>query len=490
MGRMAVLELVGVSKDFPGVRALKGVTVGFRPGSVHALCGENGAGKSTLLKILAGMYRPDSGEVTLDGKRFAPASAADALSAGVSVIYQELLLVPRLSVAENVLLGRWPSRFGAIDRGHQAEEAGRLLKQVGLEVDVDTPVEELSISARQMVEIAKALGRESKVIAFDEPTSSLSQREVTQLFSVIRSLKDAGKTILYVTHRMEEVAEVCDAATVLRDGELVRTHSQIGPGSLDSIVADMVGRDLGEVFPSVEREVGPPVLEVSGLVVPGLVEPVELELRKGEVVGVFGLVGAGRTSLLKGLFGSGRGEVKVDGRPVTLTGPRSALAAGIAYLTEDRKGEGIFAQLSVEENMNLPVRRGLLVRQGAEARRAESLKQRLGVRATPGQTMSLLSGGNQQKALLARWIDQGIKVLLLDEPTRGIDIGAKKEVYEIVFELARAGVAVLVVSSELQEILGVSDRILIMREGRLVASRTRGEASSEELLRFALPAVR
>jgi L-arabinose transport system ATP-binding protein len=484
---MAGLELIGLTKTFPGVRALSGVTTSFRPGAVHALCGENGAGKSTLIKVLAGVYRPDSGEMRLEGRPYAPASPAEALNAGVSVIYQELPLVPSLSVAENVLLGRWPAVAGFIDPSRQSTLARRLLDQVGLDVDIDAPVSNLSVSARQLVEVAKALGRDSRVIAFDEPTSSLNRREAERLFGVIGELKRAGKTVLYVTHRMEEVAELADSATVLRDGSLVRTHAPVGADRLDAIVADMVGTKTGSDVPWVGGRAGPPALEVQEIKAPGLAAPATFDLYQGEVVGVFGLVGSGRSSLLKGIFGFGVGEIKVHGQTVRVRNPRDALAAGIAYVSDDRKAEGIFPELSVAENINLPVRRGLIVRRDSEARRAASLIGRLGVRASLGQPMAHLSGGNQQKALLARWIDQGVKVLLLDEPTRGIDVAAKREIYDLILGLAQTGVAVLVVSSELPEIVGVSDRILVMREGRIVASVAQGRASCEELLRLALP---
>ncbi len=483
------LAIEGVTKTFPGVTALDGVSFSVAGGSVHALCGENGAGKSTLLKVLSGAHKPDAGRVLLDGRPFHPATTADALRAGVAVIYQELQLVDDLSVAENVSLGHFPVRAGLIDRRRLEARAREALGALGVDIDPNARLGDLPIALRQTVEIAKALTWDARVLALDEPTSSLSARETDALFTLVRRLRDDGRAVVYITHRLAEVREVCDAVTVLRDGRHVRTSDRLTDVTDDQIVLDMVGREVGEVFPYRPRPLGETALQVRGLTGPGLAAPVNLSVRQGEIVGVFGLVGSGRTELLKALFGWGRGEVEVGGRPVSLRSPAEAIAAGIGLCPEDRKAEGIVAGASVTENVSLVGPRGFWVDDRAERARAQTLVDLLRVR-TPSldQPIGLLSGGNQQKAVLARWLDRGLELLLLDEPTRGVDVGAKAEVYRIVHSLAEAGTAVLLVSGEIAEVRGVADRVLVMSEGRLVADVDRAEATEERLMRLALPA--
>jgi L-arabinose transport system ATP-binding protein len=421
---------------------------------------------------------------------------ADAIAAGIAVIYQELHLVPELSVAENVMLGHLPSALGVVRGGELRAKALRLLGELGETIDPCTPVGRLPIGQRQMVEIAKALSRGAEIIAFDEPTSSLSARETERLFRAVEDLKARGCAVLYVSHRLEEVFQICSAATVLRDGRHVRTHATLAGVSVDQIVREMVGRELADVYGYEPRRTSEPALEVRGLRGPGLSAPASLAVAQGEIVGVFGLVGAGRSELLRIIFGAARrtaGEVRVCGLRVDLRSPREAIDAGVVLCPEDRKQDGIIPMRSVLENINISARRraavlGLVVNEGWERANAAEQIARLGVRTpSAGEAIARLSGGNQQKAILARWLSENVKVLLLDEPTRGIDVGAKREIYAIMYELARRGVGILMVSSELPEVLGVSDRVVVMRQGRISGELARAEASEERALRFALP---
>jgi L-arabinose transport system ATP-binding protein len=483
-------------KAFPGVRALDGVSFGVAEGSIHALIGENGAGKSTLLKILSGVYRPDAGCVRLAGEPRLFRSTAEAIDAGVAVIYQELHLVPELSVAENLFLGHLPQRCGWVLRRRLLEAARGQLLELGEDFDPRTAVGRLSIGQRQMVEIAKALARGAKVIAFDEPTSSLSHREVERLFAAIRRLKSQGRVLLYVSHRMEEISELCEAVTVLRDGRQVETFTSLAGVTQDGLVERMVGRPLSDMFRYAPRPHGPPALEVDELEGPGLTAPASFAVAGGEIVGFFGLVGAGRSELLKLIYGAtrtSRGRVRVHGRLLVGHGPRAAIRRGLVLCPEDRKAEGLIPTRSVLENLNLSGRRhfsrlGVLIDQRREERSAQAQVDRLGIR-TPAlaEPVLHLSGGNQQKVILGRWLSEDMRVILMDEPTRGIDVGAKSEIYGLIYELARQGFGVVVVSSELPEVLGICDRILVMREGRIVAALPRSVATQESLLKLALP---
>jgi L-arabinose transport system ATP-binding protein len=485
-----------ITKTFPGVRALQGVRFGCREGSVHALMGENGAGKSTLLKVLSGVYRPDGGQLRLGGQAVSFANTADALAAGVAVIYQELHLVPELSVAENIYLGHLPAAGGWVSRGQLRQDAARWLAQLGEDIDPRAKLGSLSLGQRQMVEIAKAMARDAKVIAFDEPTSSLSSRETERLFAVIDQLKQQGRVVLYVSHRMDEIYATCDAATVLRDGQHVATFDELASVPREELVRRMVGRSIADIWGYTPRQHGKVALDVRGVTGPGLTAPASFNVHAGEIVGFFGLIGAGRSELMKLVYGATRatgGTVSLFGRPLAIRSPTDALAEGIALATEDRKKEGIIPQASVNENLNLTVRRKFarlrtFIDFGRERQHAQDYVQRLAVK-TPSlkQPIRLLSGGNQQKVLLARWLSESPKVLLVDEPTRGIDVGAKSEIYGILYKLAEQGVAVVVVSSELPEVMGVCDRVLVMRQGQIVADVNRGEATQDRLLEWALP---
>jgi len=490
-----LLAFDSVSMEFPGVKALGGVSFPVHAGSIHALMGENGAGKSTLLKILSGAYRPSTGTLQIDGQPRAFHATADALAAGVAVIYQELHLVPEMSVAENLFLGHLPQRFGIVNRGALEKAARQQLELVGEKIDPWTKLGRLPLAQRQMVEIAKALTRGARIIAFDEPTSSLSDREVRRLFSIIRDLKTRGCAILYVSHRMKEIFQLCDQITILRDGRHVAT-SELASLDRDAVVRRMVGRDLADIYDYSPRPPAGPGLEVEGIAGPGLAEPISFSVSAGEIFGIFGLIGAGRTELLRLVYGAVprvAGHVQVGGKRVEFDSPRAAIKAGIVLCPEDRKKEGVVPIRSVLENINLSARRrnakfGFLIDEAWEQANARQRVEQFRVK-TPSveQLIRNLSGGNQQKVILGRWLSETVKVILLDEPTRGIDVGAKSEIYAIIQDLARRGVCVIVVSSELPEVLGVADRIAVMRQGRIAAVLDRADASEEKLLRLALP---
>ena len=492
----AHLHLDSLTKRFPGVLALDGVSLEVQAGSIHALLGENGAGKSTLLKILSGVYRPDSGEIRVAGRLASFRRPEDAFRAGVAVIYQELHLVPEMTVAENLFLGRLPARFGILNRAALYRAAAAQLDALNEPIDPRARVGSLPIAQRQMLEIAKALLRDARIIAFDEPTSSLSAREVRKLFTVIRRLKEQGKSILYVSHRMEEIFELADQATVLRDGRQVQTFNTMAGVTQDLLVNRMVGREIADIFGYTTRSKGRNRLTVSNLWGPGLAKPVSLGVDAGEIVGLFGLVGAGRTELLKLIYGAVKpraGSVTVDNQPTAFAHPRQALDAGMVFCPEDRKKEGVIGIRSVQENINLSARRahspgGMLINSGWEHDNAGRQVSQLRIK-TPSllQLVAHLSGGNQQKIVLGRLLSLPVKVILLDEPTRGIDVGAKSEIYGIIRQLADSGAAVLLVSSDLPEVLGIADRIMVMRGGEISGCLTRAEATPENCLKLALP---
>ena len=493
------LRFNAISKDFPGVQALANISFVAYPGQVHALMGENGAGKSTLLKILGGAYAPSSGTVQIGEQSMVFKSTADSIAHRVAVIHQELHLVPEMSVAENLFLGHLPARFGLIQRGELRRNALALLKGLADEIDPQEKVARLSLGQRQLVEIAKALSRGAHVIAFDEPTSSLSAREIDRLMAIIARLRDEGKVVLYVSHRMEEVFRICNAVTVFKDGRYVRTFEQMSELAHDQLVTCMVGRDIQDIYDYRLREHGAVALKVDRLIGPGLRQPVSFEVRKGEIVGLFGLVGAGRTELLRLLSGLARhsaGQIELEGEPLTLRSPRDAINAGVLLCPEDRKKEGIIPLASVAENINISARSthstlGWVLRGKWERDNADKQIRALNVKTpTAAQKIMFLSGGNQQKAILGRWLSMPMKVLLLDEPTRGIDIGAKAEIYQIIHSLAASGIAVIVVSSDLMEVMGISDRILVLCEGALSGELPRALANESSLLQMALPRQR
>ncbi|WP_270501836.1 L-arabinose ABC transporter ATP-binding protein AraG [Kluyvera ascorbata] len=492
------LSFRGISKTFPGVKALSDISFDCYSGQVHALMGENGAGKSTLLKILSGNYAPTSGSLVLRGEEISFADTTAALNAGIAIIYQELHLVPEMTVAENIYLGQLPSRGGFVNRSLLNYEARLQLEHLGLDIDPDTPLKYLSIGQWQMVEIAKALARNAKVIAFDEPTSSLSAREIDNLFRVIRELRKEGRVIIYVSHRMEEIFALSDAITVFKDGRYVCTFDDIKAVSHDRLVQAMVGREIGDIYGWKSREYGDERLRLDQVKAPGVRTPISLAVRSGEIVGLFGLVGAGRSELMKGIFGGTRlsgGQIFIDGQPVTIDKPAQAIRAGMMLCPEDRKAEGIIPVHSVRDNINISARRkhihaGCLINNAWESTNAEHHIKSLNIK-TPGaqQLIMNLSGGNQQKAILGRWLSEEMKVILLDEPTRGIDVGAKHEIYNVIYALAASGVAVLFASSDLPEVLGVADRILVMREGEISGELLHDSANEQQALSLAMPKV-
>jgi len=492
----AYLELDGITVSFPGVRALDGVSLSVRGGEVHGLMGENGAGKSTLLKVLSGVNKPQAGTLKLDGIEQRFTATRDAIAAGIAIIYQELHLVPELTVAENLMLGQLPNRAGVLDERALVKRAMAELERLGERIDPRTPVKNLSIGQRQMIEIGKALMRNARVIAFDEPTSSLSARETKQLFRIIDALRADGRAIIYVTHRMDEVYELCDRVTVFRDGRRIETFDSVASLSRDKLIGCMVGRSIADVYGYRTREAGDVMIEAKGLLGPGLSEPVSFSARRGEILGFFGLVGAGRSELMKLIYGAVKasaGHVELKGKRVSFSSPRDAVRAGIALCPEDRKQEGIVAIASVADNLNISARRHFSpARFLLDARRERALAQeyiaKLSIKTRSGETaIGTLSGGNQQKVILSRWLAERIDVFLMDEPTRGIDVGARAEIYNLLYELAEAGRTVVLVSSDLAEVIGVSDRIIVMKEGRIAGELPKAGATPDELIKLALP---
>ena len=487
-----MLEMRGISKTFGAVRALREVSLSACAGEVHALMGENGAGKSTLIKILSGAYRADpGGTIRIDGQAADIDGPMAARRLGVAVIYQELTLAPNLSVGENVVLGAEPRRAGQIDRAAIHAATQPVLERLGLRVTAATLVSRLSMAERQLVEIARALLARSRILVMDEPTTSLSTRETERLFALIRQLRADGLAIIYISHRMAEVYELADRVSVLRDGSAVGTLSR-AELSAEALVRLMVGRDLGSFYKkdhAAGHERGPVILQVRDMADGGRVLGCGLDLHAGEVLGIAGLVGAGRTELARLIYGADprvAGRVMMGERAVVIRQPGDAIAAGIVYLTEDRKQLGLFLDMTVRENINLGVigedaRAGGVLNFPAALRRAAQAIRALGIRvANDAVTVGALSGGNQQKVLLARLLETKPLVLILDEPTRGVDIGAKSEIYRLIDRLARDGVGVIVISSELPEVVGLCDRVLVMREGRIAGEVAGGAADAQE----------
>jgi ribose transport system ATP-binding protein len=489
-----ILEMRGISKSFPGVRALDGASLTVLPGEVHALMGENGAGKSTLMKILAGAQRANSGDILLDGTPVHVDTPLQAMERGIGIIYQELNLVPHLSIAENIFLGREPRLFpGWVDGRAMRRDAQALIDELGMGINVRTLVGGLPLAQRQMVEIAKATSRKSRVIAMDEPSATLTDHELEHLFTLISQLKAKGIGIVYISHRMEEVFHICDAVTVMRDGKTVGA-GRIGEIGREDVLRLMVGRDLDETFPKVPAMPGRTALEVRGLSRRGVLHDINFTVRAGEVVALAGLVGSGRTEIARCIFGAdpwSAGTMTVDGKDFVPHAPGDAIRAGIGFVTEDRKDQGVILNMVIRENVSLAslnkvARCGFIARR-AEEQEAETSVKRLRVR-TPSveQRVGNLSGGNQQKVVIAKWLQTPLKLLILDEPTRGIDVGAKREIYQIMNELAAQGVAILMISSELPEVLGMADRILVIRDGRIAGELDRAEATQEKVGRLAL----
>ena len=487
--RSAAIRLEAISKRFGATQALDGVSFELLPAEAHALVGENGAGKSTLVKILAGVHQPDSGRIELDGSEVQIHGPAHARELGIAVIHQEPRLFPDLSVAENVFLGHQPkTRLGSIDWTRMRRDAARLFDELEVSIAPDSPVRGLSMADQQLVEIAKALSLDARVLIMDEPTASLSLHEVERLFSIVRPLRDRGLGVLFVSHRLEEVFDLCERASVLRDGKHVIT-APIGQLTTADLIRYMVGRDVS-LFPPATTELGEVLLEARGLTRSDAFSDISFSVRAGEIVGFAGLIGAGRTEVARVLFGidrADRGEVLLRGRPVMFDAPAAALRAGVAYVPEDRHQQGLVLDFPIASNVSLPILSRLFPRlfinRPAERRLAERYASQFRVRMTDvEQLVSALSGGNQQKVVIAKWLATEPRVLILDEPTRGIDIGAKVEVHRIIAELAAAGLGIILISSDLPEVLAMSDRVLVMHEGRLTAELSRAEATEERVM--------
>ncbi|GAB2710292.1 rhamnose transport system ATP-binding protein [Microbacterium marinum] len=484
------LELTRVVKSFGPVVALRSGSLRLRSGSIHALIGENGAGKSTLVKIIAGLYRRDSGDFLLEGESVDFTSTAQSKAAGIAVIYQEPTLFPDLSVTENIFMGRQPTgRLGRIDRKAMRDEAAQIFQRLGVGLDPERITEGLSIADQQIIEIAKAISLDARVLIMDEPTAALSGVEVERLFAVARSLRDEGRALLFISHRFDEVFALCDTVTVMRDGAYVET-TPLAETTVDDLVRQMVGRDVTELYPKLPSDVGEVVLSVEGLTRRGVFSDVSFDLRAGEIVGLAGLVGAGRSEVARAIFGVDSyesGSVILHGASLPKGNPQKATARGIALVPEDRRRQGLVLDDGVSRNVTLAIRSKLakwgLIWNGLENAAARVWASRLEVKtAALDAETGTLSGGNQQKVVIGKWLATEPTVLIVDEPTRGIDVGTKSEVHRLLSELAQQGLAILMISSELPEVLGMADRVLVMREGRLTGQFTRAEATPEAVM--------
>jgi len=490
-----MLRLDGISKSFPGVRALNGVSFEVRPGEIHGLLGENGAGKSTLIKIIAGAYAPDQGEVLFEGDRVRWSSPREAKQRGIHVVYQEFVLFPQLSVTDNIFVGHERrTRLGTVDHARMRREAKELLERLGVSIDPSVSVGSLSVADKQMIEIARALVHRVKLLVLDEPTAVIAGREVTLLFDRLRRLRAEGISIVFISHRLEEVFALCDRVTVLKDGELVGT-TDVAKVTRESLISMMVGRKLGDLFPPKRRteRLSAPILRTESLSVANLVRDVSIELRPGEIVGLAGMVGAGRSELAFGLFGVlpiSSGALYLEGRRFTSMSPSKAIRLGMGLVTEDRKSQGLAMQLDIAANITGPVlsevTKRLLIDEDLEAAIAQREIARYHIASRgPGTPVAAMSGGNQQKVLVARWARICRTVLIVDEPTRGVDIGAKVEIYRILRELSEQGLAILMISSELTEIVGMADRVIVMREGQITGELDGADVTEESILHLA-----
>ncbi len=489
-----VLEVVDVRKEFPGVLALDDVQLKIRPGTVHALMGENGAGKSTLMKVIAGIYQPDRGEVRLRGEAITLETPLKAQESGVAMIHQELLLMNSMTVAENIWIRREPkNKFGLIDHDRMRGMTVELFDRLNIRLDPDAEISTLSVANRQMVEIAKAVSFNSDVLIMDEPTSAITETEVAHLFEIIRDLRKRGIGIVYITHKMNELFEIADEFSVFRDGKYIGTHLS-SDVTRDDIIKMMVGREVSQMFPKEEVDIGDVLLSVKNLSLDGVFENISFDVRKGEILGLAGLVGAGRSNVAEAIFGvtpATSGQIFINGEEVNIQSPNDAIKAGMAFLTEDRKETGCFLPLDIQENVQSAVlhqnyvNNGFVDHAGLE-KESEALCRKLRVK-TPSmhETIENLSGGNQQKVLIARWLLIHPQILILDEPTRGIDVGAKSEIHSLISQLAHKGVAVIMISSELPEVLGMSDRILVMHEGHCTGILDRDEADQVSVMNLA-----
>ncbi len=496
---MPLLEMKEITKEFPGVKALDGVTFDLRGGEIHALVGENGAGKSTLMKVLSGVHEAGTygGEIFVDGELREFQNIREAETAGIAIIFQELSLVKELTVGENIFLGKEPSRFGVINWSELYHRATKLLKDLHLAIDPRTPVGSLGIGQQQLVEIAKALSQNAKILVLDEPTAALTESEVETLFAILEKLKARGVGMIYISHKLDEVFKIGDRITVLRDGRTVGTDTKENL-TKEKVIALMVGREVGDIFPKASHELGETALEVKNLTAieaeaphKKAVDDISFSVRKGEVLGIAGLMGAGRSELLMAIFGAWQGkasgEIFVDGKKVALDSPSEAIARGIGFVTEDRKRFGLILEQTLLDNMTLAglkrISGAFLTHRAREAQAAAGMMKSLRVKAgSPLTVANTLSGGNQQKVVLGKWLLTNPKILFLDEPTRGIDVGAKQEIYAEINRLAKEGMAIVMVSSELPEVLGLADRIIVLHEGKLTGEFSKKDATPEKVM--------
>ena len=489
-----LLEMKGISKRFPGVQALEDVDLTIYPGEVHALLGENGAGKSTLMKILGGAYQADSGEIYLDGKKIIIHRPSDGIKAGLNVVYQELVLAPHLSVAENILLGQYPQRNPLlVDWKNTHKLARGILRQLGVELDTRRTVRNLSVAQQQIVEIARALQRKSKILVLDEPSAVLGKRDIEILYQIVQRLKEQGIAVIYISHRLEEIFLIADRVTVLKDGKVVGTEPA---KELDenALVRMMIGRELTNVYPKRNGDFGKEAIRVEGLTREGRYEEITFSVREGEILGIAGLVGSGRTDIAMTIAGAekrDRGEIYISGNQVYFRTPSDALKYGIGLLPEDRNLQGLFLKRPLLENVSIAslnqFKRSFVLNLREERNKVKSLVNDIGIRATSiNQIVENLSGGNKQKVVLARWLGANSKILIFDEPTRGVDVGAKVEIYRLINQLAVDGAAIIFISSEMPEIIGMSDNILVMWRGKMAGFYSKGEATSEKILQSAL----
>lgn len=490
-----ILKMEHVSKLFPGVKALDDVNFVIKRGEIHALVGENGAGKSTLIKIITGIYHPDEGRIFFDGKEVTIKGVEEARDLGIAVIHQELAMAPNMTVAENIYMGRFPTKMGGlfVDRKKMERDAEELLKMIGLfDIQPDVLVKKLSVAQQQMVEICKALSQDITLLVMDEPTASLAQHETDVLLDIMRRLKDKGVSIMFVSHKLNEVYSVCDRITVLRDGKYIATRDTDELPN-DELIKMMVGREIQNIYPPHETNVGEVFFEANHIYA-ARVNDISFNLRKGEILGFYGLVGAGRSELIRALFGidpNRKGEICLDGQPIKINNPVDAVKAGIVFAPEDRKGQGLFLRQTVDFNMSITVLdrliKGIRRNKALNEQMVMDMGQKLRVK-TPSYdtTVQSLSGGNQQKIVLGKWLMADPRILILDEPTRGIDVGAKQEIYNLVYQIVKSGVSVVYISSEMAEILNLCDRVYIMHQGSIIPMLNRNELNEEAIIRHAL----
>lgn len=492
MSQTPFVEMTGINKAFSGNKVLQDVNLTVNKGEVHALMGENGAGKSTLIKILSGVYSRDKGEVKVLNQPVIFKNPKEAEAHGINIIHQELNIIPHLTVSQNMFLGKELTygKTGIVNKKEMKRRTKQSLLELGVDhIHPDIEAGKLSVGQQQMIEIARALATQSELIVMDEPTAALTDREIESLFEVIHSLRERGVSIIYVSHRMEEIFQICDRITVLRDGQYIGVEN-IKDTSFDEIVKMMVGRELGERFPTRNTEIGEVVFAIKNLQLPGVFDDINFEVRAGEILGIAGLMGAGRTEILETIFGyrkKSKGQVELNGKTLNISHPLDAVKNGIAFITEDRKDKGLVIDASIRDNVALTnfdsIATSGIVSRKKERELVDQLVKKLHVRmANVGQAVKSLSGGNQQKVVIAKWIGIEPKVLLLDEPTRGVDIGAKKEIYSIMNELSEKGVAIVMISSELPEVLGISDEIMVIHEGEIMRKLKRSEADQEKIM--------